>query len=321
MRSATSSRCAPGRRAVFFLLGGGSSPTLKQQPATVRVSSDRYAGEASAAYSTTDGQRAQLPASDTNVRAVVLRSSPVGRRAGAGATTSTPHPRALSFSPDVILMPHRCRRLSAAQHSQRSALRPPRQVAVLCRTGTAEELQRPREPPQTKEKPPPKSKKKRGRKGEGSMMAVACQSWPRPPTSRRAAASAELFFVVVRELESGEAVRPTPSTIERPGDWLGLVNFHRVTEPAADRGVSRALDLGTTQRDSPPKRAFDDGTGPPSGRCFANPRARHGNARLLPLIRRPSVAALLDRGGISIYDPQRLWLWSGRVAGRRVHPG
>lgn len=137
-------------------------------------------------------------------------------------------------------------------------------------------------------------------------MPVELKSWPREHFAP-GGGDALLFFAVFGALDLSQPLSQSKYRSRGPGKEVRLVRYDRATEPDefADYQTGPLWDMMV--RDAPVTAA-------------ESLKAPHAAALIAEAIDPPTldyfrdaiglVTWMLDCGGISVYDPQRLWLWS-----------
>jgi hypothetical protein len=131
-------------------------------------------------------------------------------------------------------------------------------------------------------------------------------SWTRPLFTP-GGASALLFYVVFGTFDLTKPLSKSKYRSNGPGKWLEVVSFDRKTKPEEFTGYQSGELWDMLTRDAPVTAAASLKTSE-----AVAVRADVTDPKTLDYFRDTIgvITWLLDCGGISIYDPQRLWLWS-----------
>ena len=138
-------------------------------------------------------------------------------------------------------------------------------------------------------------------------MPAKLKSWPRPHFEA-GGGNALLYFVVFGKFDLSEPLSAKKYRSDGMGDWLHLTHQTRAKEAAAIAAHQSGKLWEIVTRDAPVTAAEaltapeavvvrGEATDPPTLDYFRDAIG--------------VVTYLLDRGGVSVYDPQRFWLWSG----------
>ncbi|HEY1189910.1 MAG TPA: hypothetical protein VGE74_19830 [Gemmata sp.] len=137
-------------------------------------------------------------------------------------------------------------------------------------------------------------------------MPNALPTWPRPDFSP-GGGDALLFFVVFGDFDLTRPFSVSKYRSRGPGDWLEVTRFERATAPEVFADYQSGTLWGELARDAPVTAA--DALRAPQAVAV---RAEVTDPDSLDYFRDAVgvLTWLLDCGGASVYDPQRLWLWS-----------
>lgn len=137
-------------------------------------------------------------------------------------------------------------------------------------------------------------------------MANALPSWPRPDF-KPGGGDALLFFVVFGEFDLTLPFSVSKYRSRGPGEWLELQHYERSKAPEVFANYLSGTLWDELTRDSPV--TADDARHAPQA---VGVRAEVTDPDSLDYFRDAVgvLTWLLDCGGRSVYDPQRLWLWS-----------
>jgi hypothetical protein len=137
-------------------------------------------------------------------------------------------------------------------------------------------------------------------------MPEKLKSWPRPHFAP-GGGKALLFFVVFGELDLSKTISQSKYRSNGPGNWLQMVHLTRDKDAKTIAGYQSGPTWELLVRDAPVTAA--DALKAPHALAV---RAEVDDPETLDYFRDAIgvVTWLLDCGGRSIYDPQRLWLWS-----------
>lgn len=137
-------------------------------------------------------------------------------------------------------------------------------------------------------------------------MANALPSWPRPDF-KPGGGDALLFFVVFGEFDLTKPFSASKYRSRGPGDWLELQHYERAKAPEVFANYLSGTLWDELTRDSPV--TADEARHAPQA---VGVRAEVTDPDSLDYFRDAVgvLTWLLDCGGRSVYDPQRLWLWS-----------
>lgn len=137
-------------------------------------------------------------------------------------------------------------------------------------------------------------------------MPAKLKSWPRPHFAP-GGGDALLFYVLFGEFDLSKPFSKSKYRSEGPAEWVQLVHYDRAKQPGVIEDYQSGAAWEIIQKDSPATAA-------------AAEKAPHAVALRAEVSDPPTldyfrdavgvVTWLLDCGGLSIYDPQRLWLWS-----------
>ncbi len=137
-------------------------------------------------------------------------------------------------------------------------------------------------------------------------MAKNLASWARPHFTP-GGGDALLFYAVFGDFDLKKPLSKSKYRTSGMPDWLEMVQYDRVNQPAAIADYQSGKIWDLFKRDSP--LTADEAEKAPQ--CVAL-RAEVADPPTLDYFRDVIgvVAWLLDAGGGSVYDPQMLWLWS-----------
>jgi hypothetical protein len=143
-------------------------------------------------------------------------------------------------------------------------------------------------------------------------------SWTRPLFTP-GGGNALLFYVLFGKFDLTKPLSKSKHRSNGPGKWLEVVQFDRTTRPEEFTGYQSGELWDMLTRDAPITAAESR-----KAQEAVAVRAEVTDPQTLDYFRDTIgvVTWLLDCGGISIYDPQRLWLWSGDEWRREIfEPG
>ncbi|MBN9121919.1 MAG: hypothetical protein J0I06_22720 [Planctomycetes bacterium] len=145
-----------------------------------------------------------------------------------------------------------------------------------------------------------------GSDGENPRGITPLKPWPRPH-HKPGGGDALLFFAVFGEFDLSKPFSRSMYRSEGPGEWLGLSHVKRTDSPEVFTGYQSPPMWDLFVRDAPVTAA--EAMRVPE---LVAVRAEVPDPATLDYFRDAIgvVTWLLDCGGVSIYDPQRLWLWS-----------
>lgn len=137
-------------------------------------------------------------------------------------------------------------------------------------------------------------------------MPTELQSWPRPHFTP-GGGDALLFYAVFGAFDLKKPLSRSKYRTSGMPDWLELVHLDREKQPEAIAGYQSGKVWELLARDAPVVAAGAEA----APQCVAL-RAEVRDPPTLDYFRDTVgiVAWLLDAGGLSVYDPQMLWLWS-----------
>lgn len=137
-------------------------------------------------------------------------------------------------------------------------------------------------------------------------MPNALPSWPRPDFTP-GGGDALLFFVVFGEFDLSKPLSASKYRSAGPGEWLTAERIARADEPAALYEYQSGPFWEHIRRDAP-VTASDAEDAPQAIVVRGTAKDPHALDYFRDAI--GVVTWLLDCGGRSVYDPQRVWLWS-----------
>jgi hypothetical protein len=137
-------------------------------------------------------------------------------------------------------------------------------------------------------------------------MPGKLSSWPRP-LFKPGGGNALLFYVVFGDFDLTKPLSTSKYRSNGPGNDVQVVQFDRATKPEEFKGYQSGPIWEAMMRDAPVTAAESQKA--PQGVAV---RAEVADPPTLDYFRDTIgiVTWLLDHGGVSVYDPQRLWLWS-----------
>src|SRR3954447_17925827 len=137
-------------------------------------------------------------------------------------------------------------------------------------------------------------------------MPGKLKSWPRPHFTP-GGGKALLYFVAFGEFDLSKPLSASKYRSAGPGDWLEVVHLARDKQAKAIAAYQSGEVWESMTRDAPVTAA--DALKAPHAVAV---RAEVADPPTLDYFRDAIgvMTWLLDCGGRSIYDPQRLWLWS-----------
>jgi hypothetical protein len=132
-------------------------------------------------------------------------------------------------------------------------------------------------------------------------------SWPRPHFAP-GGGDALLFYAVFGRFDLTRPLSRSKYRTSGMPVWLELMHYDRDKQPEVITGYQSGKVWGLLKRDTPITAAEAEA----APQCVAL-RAEVKDPPTLDYFRDTIgiVAWLLDAGGLSVYDPQMLWLWSG----------
>ena len=138
-------------------------------------------------------------------------------------------------------------------------------------------------------------------------MAKSVESWPRPHF-KPGGGDALLFYAVFGDFDLKKPLSKSKYQTSGMPDWLEMMHYDRANHADVIAGYQSGPMWEMFRRDSPLTAAEAEA----APQCVAL-RAEVLDPPTLDYFRDVIgvVAWLLDVGGISVYDPQMLWLWSG----------
>jgi hypothetical protein len=137
-------------------------------------------------------------------------------------------------------------------------------------------------------------------------MPDKLKPWPRPHFEP-GGGPALLYFVVFGEFDLGKPFSRSKYRSEGPGEWLETSHLRRAEKPEVFAAYQSPPTWDLFTRDAPVTAAA--ALRVPD---LVGVRAEVADPATLDYFRDAIgvVTWLLDGGGVSVYDPQRLWLWS-----------
>lgn len=138
-------------------------------------------------------------------------------------------------------------------------------------------------------------------------MPSKLKPWPRPHYTS-GGGDALLFFVVFGTFDLTKPLSVSKYRSGGPADWLAVSHMTRADAPTVFASYQSPPTWDLFTRDSPVTAAEAE-----KAPELVAVRAEVSDPTALDYFRDAIgvVTWLLDSGGVSIYDPQRLWLWSG----------
>jgi len=139
----------------------------------------------------------------------------------------------------------------------------------------------------------------------GAHMPNELASWPRP-TFTPGGGNALLFYVVFGQFDLKTPLSRSKYRTSGMPDWLELVQCDRVKQPEVIAAYQSGAIWDVMKRDSP--LTSTEAEKAPEAVAL---RAELTDPPTLDYFRDTTgvIAWLLDAGGVSVYDPQMLWLW------------
>lgn len=137
-------------------------------------------------------------------------------------------------------------------------------------------------------------------------MPSKLKSWPRPHHTP-GGGDALLFFAVFGKFDLEKPLSASKYRSAGPGDWLDVTHLNRADAPEVFAGYQSPPMWDLFVRDAPVTAAEAE-----KAPELVAVRAEVPDPTSLDYFRDAIgvVTWLLDCGGASVYDPQRLWLWS-----------